>query len=77
MEMYGYELEVAHRKMAELEQQAARDGIVKELKEARRKQRLSIWDRLIRLIKAGKRPTRASLKSAYNRQSPSGGSGDE
>lgn len=71
MNKKNYELEVVYRRMAEYQQQAERDAQVKELKEADREQRISIWRRLFGggASKADQRPTRATNQPAYGQHS--------
>ncbi len=71
----GYELELANRKMAEFQNQAAQDALVQELKEAKREQRRLSWYRLIgrSMFKLNKHSTRI----AYRRQAASCNSEEE
>lgn len=65
----SYELEINNRKIAEHQDQAQNDKIVKRLKRSRRPyQKLTAWQRLLALIgvRSGKRITRKSIEIAYN-----------
>ena len=54
----GYELEIAYRKIAEYQERAAHDAMVKELKASSREQPVSAWPGLLwrRLFMPGQRP---------------------
>lgn len=79
MDPHDYDLRPAYRRMAEFEQQAQHDKLVKTLKEASKEQQPSFWRRAIgySLIRLGQRLARTSIKSAFVGQTPSSATKDE